>query len=52
MRTRLGWGGGGVISGVPLALLIEEQGAWSFVPLADGIRQDILDDLEPLPPAG
>jgi hypothetical protein len=41
-RTCLDWGGGGVITGVPVALLIGEEGAWSFVPLIEGVRQDIL----------
>ena len=41
-RTCLDWGGGGVITGVPVALLIGEEGAWSSVPLIEGIGQDIL----------
>jgi len=31
-----------VITDTPLALLIEDEGVWSFVPIADGITQDIL----------
>ena len=45
LRTCLTWGGSGVITDTPLALLIEDEGAWSFVPIADGINQDILSDL-------
>ncbi|HTY53162.1 MAG TPA: hypothetical protein VMB35_08200 [Methanomicrobiales archaeon] len=41
-RTCMNWGGGGFITGVPVALLIREEGAWSFVPLIEGVRQDIL----------
>jgi hypothetical protein len=34
-----------VITDSPLALLIEEKGAWSFVALVDGICQEILSGL-------
>ena len=44
-RTCLTWGGGGVITETPLALLIEDEGVWSFVPIADGVNQDILSSL-------
>jgi len=52
MRTCLTWGGGGVITGTPIALLIEDDGAWSFVPIIDGINQDILSDIRISCPAG
>jgi hypothetical protein len=35
-----------VITDTPLALLIEDEGAWSFVPIVEGINQDILTDLD------
>ncbi len=46
LRTCLSWGGGGVIADTPLALLIGDEGAWSFVPIVDGINQEILSDLD------
>jgi hypothetical protein len=36
---------GGMASCTPVALLVREAGAWSFVPLEDGIGQDILSRL-------
>jgi hypothetical protein len=36
---------GGIASCTPVALLVGEAGAWSFVPLEDGICQDILSGL-------
>jgi hypothetical protein len=33
---------GGIASCTPVALLVGEEGAWSFVPLEEGISQDIL----------
>jgi hypothetical protein len=37
---------GGFALCTPVALLIGEDGAWSFVPLEEGIGQDILSGLE------
>jgi len=37
---------GGIAHCTPVALLIGEGGIWSFVPLEDGIGQDILSGLE------
>ena len=50
-RVDLSRGAGGMVLGDPVALLIREGGAWSFVPLGDGIGQDILARLD-LPPPG
>jgi hypothetical protein len=36
----------------PVALLIGEDGAWSFVPLEEGIGQDILVGLDLQPSGG
>jgi hypothetical protein len=42
---------GGIASCTPVALLIGEGDAWSFVPLEDGIGQDVLSGLTlPHPP--
>ena len=41
---------GGICLCTPVALLIEEGGAWSFVSLDPDITQECLEDLE-LPPA-
>jgi len=40
-----------MVLGDPVALLIREGGAWSFVSLEEGIGQDILARLD-LPPPG
>jgi len=42
---------GGIASCTPVAFLIRDAGTWSFVPLEDGIGQDILSILclPPLP---
>jgi uncharacterized spore protein YtfJ len=37
-----GAGAGGMILCTPVALLIEEEGAWSFVSLEEGTGQDAL----------
>ena len=41
---------GGICLCTPVALLIEEEGAWYFVPLDPQITQECLGELE-LPPA-
>jgi hypothetical protein len=41
--------GGGMAHCTPVALLIGEDGAWFFVPLEDGIGQDILSGLDLAP---
>ena len=46
---RLTSGGGGFLLCTAVALLFGEAGTWSFVPLEDGIGQDILESLE-VPP--
>jgi hypothetical protein len=37
---------GGMASSTPVALLIGEGNAWSFVPLEEGIGQEILSGLD------
>jgi hypothetical protein len=44
-RVSLWHGGGGMTLCTPVALLIEEEGAWSFVSLEEGTGQDALGGL-------